>query len=49
MCKSKKAAKWLAVNAHEGEAINEIDKAIGELKAAAIDDGKNVNDHPGAD
>lgn len=36
---------------HEQEqnAIAEIDKAIGEIKAASIDDGKNLNDHPGID
>ncbi len=38
-----------AVSAHEDEAIHEIDRALGELRAAAIDDGKNVNDHPGID
>lgn len=36
---------------HDAEkaAIDEIDKAIGEIKAAAIDDGKNLDDHPGID
>jgi len=36
---------------HEQEknAVEEIDKAIGEIKAAAIDDGKNINDHGGVD
>jgi len=29
----------------EEHAINEIDKAIDEIKRAAIDDGKNLNDH----
>jgi hypothetical protein len=38
-----------AVSAHESEAISEIDHAIAELKRAAIDDGKNIHDHPGAD
>jgi len=33
----------------EKNAIAEIDEAIGELKAATIDDGKNVDDHPGLD
>jgi len=30
-------------------AIGEIDKAIAEIKHAAIDDGKNLNDHPPVD
>ena len=29
----------------EHEAIDAIDRAIGEIKGAAIDDGKNINDH----
>ena len=33
----------------EQHAIDEIDKAIGEIKHAAIDDGKNLNDHPPVD
>src|SRR5271157_748718 len=33
----------------EEHAINEIDKAIEEIKRAAIDDGKNLNDHPPVD
>jgi hypothetical protein len=33
----------------EDHAIAEIDKAIGEIKRAAIDDGKNLNDHPAVD
>jgi hypothetical protein len=33
----------------EAHAIAEIDKAIGEIKQAAIDDGKNLNDHPPVD
>jgi hypothetical protein len=33
----------------ERNAIDEIDKAIAEIKAAAIDDGKNLEDHPGID
>ncbi len=52
-----RAARWMlehrpgdaAVSSHEDDAIHEIDRAIGELRAAAIDDGKNVNDHPGVD
>jgi tetratricopeptide (TPR) repeat protein len=30
-------------------AIEEIDRAIGEAKRAAIDDGKNIDDHPPVD
>jgi hypothetical protein len=33
----------------EEHAINEIDKAIEEIKRASIDDGKNLNDHPPVD
>jgi hypothetical protein len=33
----------------EQHAIAEIDRAIGEIKRAAIDDGKNLNDHPPVD
>jgi hypothetical protein len=33
----------------EEHAISEIDKAIDEIKRAAIDDGKNLNDHPPVD
>jgi len=33
----------------EKNAIDEIDKAIGEIKTASIDDGKNLEDHPGLD
>jgi len=52
-----RTARWMlehrpgdaAVSAHEDEAISEIDRAIGELKSAAIDDGKNIHDHPNAD
>ena len=29
----------------EKDAVKEIDKAIGEIKAASIDDGKNIADH----
>ena len=38
-----------AVSTHESEAISEIDHAISELKRAAIDDGKNIHDHPNVD
>ncbi|MGO9931635.1 MAG: hypothetical protein ACLPV8_07470 [Steroidobacteraceae bacterium] len=52
-----RSARWMlehrpgdaAVSAHESEAISEIDHAIAELKRAAIDDGKNIHDHPTVD
>jgi hypothetical protein len=51
-----RAARWMlehragdpAVSAQEDVAITEIDKAIGEIKKASIDDGKNLQDHPAA-
>jgi hypothetical protein len=33
----------------EKEAIHQIDAAIGEIKKASIDDGKDLNDHPPVD
>jgi hypothetical protein len=33
----------------EKKAIHEIDEAIKEIKKAAIDDGKDLNDHPPVD
>jgi hypothetical protein len=52
-----RAARWMlehrpgdvGVSAHEDVAITEIDAAIGEIKHAAIDDGKNIHDHPQTD
>jgi len=52
-----RAARWMlehrpgdaAVSGQEDVAIVEIDKAIGEIKKAAIDDGKDIHDHPGVD
>jgi hypothetical protein len=52
-----RTARWMlehrpgdaAVSANEDAAITEIDAAIREIKHAAIDDGKNVNDHPNLD
>lgn len=49
-----RAARWLiehrpgdaAVSGQEDIAVAEIDKAIGEIKHAAIDDGKDIHDHP---
>ena len=34
-----------ALHADERAAVEEIDRAISEIKKAAIDDGKNINDH----
>jgi hypothetical protein len=50
-------ARWLiehrpgdwAQTADEVEAIRQIDAAINDIKKAAIDDGKNLNDHPPVD
>jgi hypothetical protein len=52
-----RAARWCLfhqpgdpkVYAEEDEAIQEIEAAIGEIKRASIDDGKNLNDHPPID
>jgi len=52
-----RAARWMlehrpgdaVVSGHEDLAIAEIDKTIGEIKRAAIDDGKDIHDHPPAD
>lgn len=53
-----RAARWLishrpadnyAMGADEQGAIAEIDAAIGEIKHAAFDDGKNLDDHPQVD
>jgi len=52
-----RTARWMiehlpgdaAVSGHEDVAIQEIDAAIGEVKAAAIDDGKDLHDHPSVD
>jgi hypothetical protein len=38
-----------AVSADEGIAVAEIDHAIGDLKRAASDDGKNLGDRPPVD
>src|SRR5271168_931014 len=37
------------IDREEEHAIAEIDKAIAEIKRAAIDDGKDLNDHPPVD
>lgn len=52
-----RAARWLiehrpgdwAQTADEVESVQQIDAAIGEIKKASIDDGKNLNDHPPVD
>jgi hypothetical protein len=52
-----RTARWMlehrpgdpAVSGREDEPITEIDAAIGEIKRAAIDDGKNIHDHPAVD
>lgn len=52
-----RGARWLlehrpgdpAVSADEDVAISEIDAAIGEIKRASIDDGKDIHDHPPVD
>ena len=37
------------VSAAEDVAIREIEDALGEIRKASIDDGKNLNDHPPVD
>ena len=52
-----RAARWHlekrggsdALKQSDHEAIGEIDRCIDEIKKAAIDDGKNLNDHPAED
>jgi hypothetical protein len=52
-----RTARWFLLRqpgdtkVYEGEdvAIDNIQVAIGELKAASIDDGKDINDHPNVD
>lgn len=52
-----RTARWMlehrpgdrAVSRQEDIAVTEIDAAIGEIKRAAIDDGKDIHDHPNAD
>src|ERR1700691_4164521 len=38
-----------ALQQQEQDAVSEIDKAIQEIKAASIDDGKNIDDHVAVD
>jgi len=42
-----KAGDWKA-SEDENAAVRKIDEAINEIKKAAIDDGKDINDHPRA-
>jgi len=52
-----RAARWFLyhqpgdskVSGDEDVGINEIDAAIGEIKKASIDDGKDLGDHPSVD
>jgi hypothetical protein len=52
-----RAARWMIEHrpgnwdqtVDEVTAVQQIDAAIGEIKKASIDDGKNVNDHPPVD
>ena len=52
-----RAARWFLnhqpsdakVYGDEDVAITEVDAAIGEIKKASIDDGKDLNDHPKVD
>ncbi len=52
-----RAARWMIEHrpgnwkqtVDEVEAVRRIDAAIGEIKKAAIDDGKNIADHPPVD
>jgi hypothetical protein len=52
-----RAARWMLkhrrgdwkVAAEEDDAWRDIEKAIGEIKHAAIDDGKDIEDHPPVD
>ena len=52
-----RSARWLIVNrpgdakvsGDEDVAITRINEAIAEIKRAAIDDGKNLDDHPHVD
>jgi hypothetical protein len=38
-----------ALRHEEQDAIHDIDDAIGDIKRASIDDGKNLDDHPPVD
>ena len=42
-------SEWRPVMRDQQAAVEEIDRAIGEAKRAAIDDGKNIDEHPPID
>jgi hypothetical protein len=52
-----RAARWMIEHrpgdwqrtVDEVEAVKQIDAAIGEIKKASIEDGKNIEDHPAVD
>jgi hypothetical protein len=52
-----RAARWLiehrpgdwAQTADEAESVHQIDAAINDIKKAAFNDGKNINEHPPVD
>lgn len=52
-----RAARWMLehrsgdaqISGHEDVAIQQIDATIRDLRAASIDDGKDLHDHPGVD
>jgi hypothetical protein len=52
-----RAARWMIEHrpgnwqrtVDEVEAVKQIDAAIGEIKKASLDDGKNIEDHPKVD
>jgi hypothetical protein len=52
-----RAARWMIEHrpgnwdrtVDEVQAVKEIDAAINEIKKAALDDGKDINDHPRVD
>src|ERR1700693_4442511 len=52
-----RAARWMIEHrpgnwdrtVDEVQAVKEIDAAINEIKKAALDDGKDINDHPKVD
>jgi hypothetical protein len=37
---------WEAVRQQDSQAVQQIDAAIHDIKAAAIDDGRGIGDHP---
>jgi len=47
-CIEHRPGDW-AQTADEQESVRQIDAAIGDIKQAALDDGKNLADHPPVD